>query len=101
MPGKVNVFCPTSVSVTEKFTNFPHRLTSLEGKRIGLHWNGKANGDFFLNRLAELLQNKYGGIKIKKYYQTDPDTAHPERKSREILDLMAKDIDLFITAQGD
>ncbi len=101
MAGKTTVYCPTSVPITDKFRNFAPRISSFEGKRVGLHWNGKPNGDFFLNRLSELLEQRYKGIKIIKFYQTEPRTAHPDRKPKELHNLMAKDIDLFITAQGD
>lgn len=101
MPGKTVVYCPTSVPVTDKFTNFAPRISTFEGKRIGLHWNGKPNGNFFLNRLAELLEKKYKGIKLIKFYEVEPQTAHPDRKPKAMHDLMAKNIDLFITMQGD
>ena len=101
MPGNIKVYCPTGVPVTDKFSSFAPRISTFEGKRIGLHWNGKPNGDFFLNRLAELLEKKYKGIKIIKFYEVLPKTAHADRKPKEMHDSMAKDIDLFITAQGD
>jgi hypothetical protein len=34
----------------------PHPFT-LEGKTVVLRWNGKYNGDNFLNRIAELLND--------------------------------------------
>ncbi|HOG45800.1 MAG TPA: hypothetical protein PLJ35_02390 [Anaerolineae bacterium] len=45
---------------------------SLEGKTIALRWNGKQNGDNFLNRLAELLTEQVKGVKLVKLYETDP-----------------------------
>jgi len=50
------------------------RLTSLEGKTIGLKWNQKPNGNIFLDRIAELLVEKVPGVKIIKFYEVEPTT---------------------------
>jgi hypothetical protein len=47
------------------------RIASLDGKTIALRWNGKNNGDVFLNHLAELLQKKFPTAKIVKTYEMD------------------------------
>ena len=41
------------------------RPSSLEGKTIGLIWNGKANGDVALRRAGEVLQQRIPGVKLK------------------------------------
>lgn len=43
------------------------RPSSLEGKTIGLVWNGKANGDVALKRAGEILQNMVPSATIKFY----------------------------------
>ena len=43
------------------------RPASLDGKTIGLVWNGKANGDVALKRAGELIQNSVPGVKLKFY----------------------------------
>ena len=99
---KTTVYCPTSVAITEKSINFVPRIRTFDGKKVGLLWNGKPNGDFFLNRVAELLEEKYKGIKIIKLWELDPrGTAHPDKKSDEALDLIAKSADIVIAGQGD
>jgi hypothetical protein len=50
------------------------RITSLEGKTIGLKWNEKPNGNILLDRVAELLQEKVKGVKIIKFYDVEPKT---------------------------
>lgn len=49
--------------------------STLEGKTILLYWNGKPNGDNFLNRVAELFTAQVKGIKIIKMWETDKSTA--------------------------
>lgn len=99
---KTTVYCPTSIAVTEYFQDFAPRIDTFEKKRVGLLWNGKPNGDFFLNRVAELLKEKYKDIDIVKFWEIDPGrTAHPERKADDTLDFIAEKSDIVISAQGD
>lgn len=99
---KTTVYCPTGVAITEKSINFVPRIKTLDGKKVGLYWNGKPNGNFFLNRVAELLDKRYKGIEIIKLWEIDPTgTAHPDKKSDEVLDFIAKSADVVIAGQGD
>ena len=41
-------------------------LETLEGKSIGLFWNGKPNGDVFL-KSGELLKTRFKNIKLIEY----------------------------------
>jgi len=50
------------------------RLSSLEGKTVGLKWNTKPNGNLFLDRVAELLIQNVPGVKIIKFYEVEPST---------------------------
>jgi len=50
------------------------RITTLEGKTIVLRWNGKHNGDNFLNRIAELLAEKVPSAKVVKLWEVAPET---------------------------
>ena len=83
----------------------PHPST-LEGKTIMLRWNGKHNGDNFLNRVAELLGEKVRGVKIIKSWEVAPETVEPITGSQErSLELMKKlaafKPDLIIASQAD
>lgn len=51
------------------------RITTLEGKTIVLRWNGKHNGDNFLNRIAELLAEKVPTAKVIKLWEKLPESA--------------------------
>ena len=41
------------------------RLSSLDNTRMALWWNGKAGGDVALNRIGQLLESKFTGIKLE------------------------------------
>ena len=81
------------------------RLTSLEGKTIVLRWNGKHNGNNFLDRVAELLAEKMPSAKVIKLYDLDKSTikisgsnAESARIAKVIKDLKA---DIVIASQCD
>ena len=81
------------------------RITTLEGKTIVLRWNGKHNGDNFLNRIAELLKEKIPSAKVIKLYEVDRSTikisgnvAESARIAQVIKGLKA---DIVIAAQTD
>jgi uncharacterized protein YllA (UPF0747 family) len=83
----------------------PHPST-LEGKTVLLRWNGKHNGDKFLDRVAELLAQKVKGIKIIKSWEVAPETVDPISGSQErSVELMKKlaafKPDLVIGSQAD
>ncbi len=48
---------------------------SLEVKTVVLRWNGKYNGDLYLNRVGELLTQQFKNVKIVKLWETDKATA--------------------------
>jgi hypothetical protein len=81
------------------------RITTLEGKTIVLRWNGKHNGDNFLNRIAELLKEKVPSAKVIKLYEVDKSTnkisgnlAESARIAQVIKGMGA---DIVIAAQTD
>jgi hypothetical protein len=81
------------------------RLASLEGKTVALRWNGKPNGDLFLNRIGELLVEKVKGVKIVKVWEAAHDTAiissNPER-SKAITDKISSlNPDIVIASTAD
>ena len=83
----------------------PHPST-LEGKTIMLRWNGKHNGDRFLNRIAELLVKEVKGVKILKSWEVAPETVEPitgsQERSMELMKkLAAYKPDLVIGSQAD
>jgi len=41
-------------------------LTGLEGKKIGLFWNGFTNGNLLLEAFADLLKRRHAGVQFVK-----------------------------------
>jgi len=85
--------------------NLNSHPTSLEGKTVLLRWNGKYNGDKFLNRLGELMAQQVKNVRIIKMWETDKSTAAIS-KNAEVSDQVAANIaklkpDLVIAAQAD
>ena len=82
----------------------PHPST-LESKIVVLRWNGKFNGDTFLNRIAELLKDRVKGVKVIKMWEVDRDTAvisDSLQKSEKIAgEIVEKKPDIVIASQAD
>jgi len=96
---------PEGVIKIEPMEINPHPST-LEGKTVLLRWNGKHNGDKFLDRVAELLAQKVKDIKIIKSWEVAPETVEPISGSQErSMELMKKlaafKPDLVIASQAD
>jgi hypothetical protein len=80
--------------------------STLEGKTVLLRWNGKHNGDKFLDRVADLLVQKVRDIHIIKSWEVAPETVDPISGSQErSMELMTKlaafKPDLVIGSQAD
>jgi hypothetical protein len=59
---------PEGVAKLEPMKINPHPAT-LQGKTVVLRWNGKQNGDKFLNQVADLLAEKVKDVKVIKAYE--------------------------------
>ena len=78
--------------------------SSLEGKTVALRWNGKENGNLFLDSVAEQLQKSIKDINIIKLYETMPETNDygPSKMGPDIIDKVAAlEPDLIISSQAD
>jgi hypothetical protein len=99
------VLNPQGVIKIEPMEINPHPST-LEGKTVLLRWNGKHNGDKFLDRVAELLTERIKAINIIKSWEVALDTVDPISGSQErSMELMKKLVafkpDLVIGSQAD
>jgi len=63
---------------------------SLENKTIFLRWNGKHNGNIFLERIAGLLVEKVKGVKVIKSWEVLPETATSSRNSLKSQEFAGK-----------
>jgi hypothetical protein len=81
------------------------RPTTLNGKTIVLQWNGKTNGDNFLNPIAEMLTQQFKDVKIIKAWELAPELKTISQnpvKSKQIADKIATwKPDLVIASQAD
>jgi hypothetical protein len=77
----------------------------LSGKTVVLYWNGKPNGDLFLNRIGELLIEKVDDVRVIKAWEVRPSTKRTD-PTAEASKATAEEIaglnpDLIIGAPGD
>lgn len=81
------------------------RPKSLEEKMVLLRWNGKHNGDLFLNRIGELLVENVKDVTIVKAWELIPETkaiSSNANKSKELAKKLSElKPDISIGAQGD
>ena len=73
------------------------RLGTLDGKTIGLLWNGRMFGDLLLKMLVELLGQRFklaGVIERKKLHINT-------KAPKDVLEELADKCDAVITALGD
>lgn len=96
---------PEGVIKIEQMKINPHPST-LEGKTVMLRWNGKHNGDKFLDRVEELLKEKVKDVKVIKSWEVAPETVDPIAGSQERSAEFAKKIaqfkpDIVIGSQSD
>jgi hypothetical protein len=103
-PQEWEIINPTGV-VKKPDVKPAKRLTSLAGKTVVLRWNGKHNGDNFLQRISELLAEKEPTAKIIKAWQTDPSLnkiAGNAGESKRIANALKEmGADIVIAAQCD
>ena len=74
-------------------------LETLEGKSIGLFWNGKPNGDVFLKKAGELLKTRFKNIKLIEYMPGKVDSTSGANPAN--LRKVAQECDLVLLSLGD
>jgi hypothetical protein len=77
----------------------------LSGKTVVLYWNGKPNGDLFLNRIGELLAERVDNVKVIKAWEVRPFTKRTdptvEASRGTAQELAGLNPDLIVGAPGD
>jgi hypothetical protein len=103
-PQKWDLVNPEGVIQVKPMKVNPHPAT-LEGKTVVLRWNGKHNGDNFLNRIAELLAQQVKDVKIIKAWEAFPETPRSSSGAEASKDFAKKIAslkpDLVIASQAD
>ncbi len=78
---------------------------SLSGKTVVLYWNGKPNGDIFLNRIGELLAERVDNVKVVKAWEVRPSTKRTdptvEASRTTAKELAGLNPDIVVGAPGD
>jgi hypothetical protein len=78
------------------------RPEGLDGKTVGLAWNGKPGGEEALEEIARLLAQRVSDIRFIKYWQEVPESVAPRELTQETLSRMAaRKPDLVIVSQAD
>ncbi|MFC1945141.1 hypothetical protein ACFLWF_00130 [Chloroflexota bacterium] len=96
MINTIRVLDPTAhANIVESQT--ATRLTTLDGKVLGLIWNSKPNGDMLLKKVGELLSKSYK-LAGEKWYSKPIASIPLDDKSFE--DIISK-VDVVINAVGD
>jgi hypothetical protein len=80
---------PEGVAESESKLANPHP-SSLEGKTILLRWNGKHNGNVFLDRIGRLLEEKINNIKILKAWEVFPESGNSSQNIEASKKIAAK-----------
>jgi len=75
------------------------RIKTFDGKRVGLFWNTKPNGDVFLRRVGERLKERFKDVKIVEFLpgKRDATTAAPGIAIKEA----AEKCDVVVLSSGD
>lgn len=70
------------------------RLSTLEGKKIGIYWNGKPDGDYFWDTIEGLLKTKFPTSTVVRYNG-------PGDLGEGFAAQIAKEVDTFFYGVGD
>jgi hypothetical protein len=78
------------------------RPTTLEGKLVGLLWNGKPGGETALEEIAAGLTDQVPGVRFIRYWQTLPATVSERELSATVIQsVAAEQPDVVVASQGD
>jgi len=91
---RLEVLDPTPERHGGKPEDTAPRLDTLEGKTVGLLWNGKALGDVALKRTAELISERVPNVTFKFYSGSMPN-------SPKLLEDLVKNCDAAIGCTAD
>ncbi len=92
--AELSVLSPVAETKVEK-AQLANRLTGLSGKVVGLVWNGKTGGDILLQKTAELLRQRYSGLRFRDYM------TNILALSQKQIELIAKECNAVIRATAD
>ncbi len=94
--GKILVLNPTAEMRVQERPIAP-RPDSLAGERVGILWNGKPNADLLLDRVAELLGERFGVLVTVR--ATKPNVSAPAPP--DVIQKLVAECDVVVNAIGD
>jgi hypothetical protein len=82
-----------------RFKPIPYapRLKDLKNKKIGLYWNHKARGNIALDRVRELLSQRFAGITFE-WFETPVSVEAPKEWFRNVKQ---RGVDGIVASTGD
>lgn len=92
--GMIRALNPTADRYGGEAGTLSPRPTTLEGRTIGLLWNGKPNGDVALEEVGEELRRRFPTIDVRLYHGSMP-------SSRELLEEIAGECDAVVACTAD
>lgn len=75
------------------------RVGALDGKKVGLFWNIKPNGDVFLLRIGQRLKEKFPSAEIIEFLPAKPVAGRPS--SATTIEEAVRKCDVVILSTGD
>ena len=93
---QIELLDPTGGAVAAKGVLSP-RLDTLSGKTLGVIWNGRRPGDLILNRMIDILKERYAIKEVVFREKPYIGNVAPD----EIFDQIAARCDAVISGVGD
>lgn len=93
--GRYSLHVPTAAPTTASAGRAPRRA-SLEGGRIGVLWNGKPNGDVYLETLTTLLGSQLRDLNFLTCSKPSSSQAAPPTVLEQLMSCHG-----VVTALGD
>ncbi len=77
------------------------RSRDLDGKTVGLLWNGKPGGDALLDEVGRSLSKRFPGAAMVRFWETRPASVTAYGMTADDLRFVAQHADLVIGAIAD
>lgn len=92
---ELEVYLPQAPTIGTRAQVRPaERVSSLEGKRVGLLWNHKARGDVALEAIGRELQHRFRDVRLVQVRGTNP-------TNDDVLKTAASECDVVIGSSAD
>jgi hypothetical protein len=90
----LNVLNPRGEREASVVRGVSPRLATLDGKKIGIYWNGKPDGDYYWETVEQLLKKRFPASQVIRYNG-------PGDLGEGFAAQIAKEVDTFLYGVGD